>query len=73
MTNEEWLAGRLERDRREYPQSPKSHDWVRNELGLVDYFQLEAGFHNGPRCERCGEEFCEHCTPGRLIEDCPLA
>ena len=32
----------------------------------IDDFAYEAGFCNGPRCARCGEEFCMHCEPDRL-------
>ena len=32
----------------------------------IDVYAHEAGYCNGPRCARCGEEFCMHCEPDRL-------
>lgn len=31
----------------------------------IDDWAYEAGTCNGPRCARCGEEFCRHCEPDR--------
>lgn len=31
----------------------------------IDDFAYESGFCNGPRCARCGEEFCKHCEIDR--------
>lgn len=31
----------------------------------IDDFAYESGYCNGPRCARCGEEFCKHCEPDR--------
>ena len=31
----------------------------------IDDFAYESGYCNGPRCARCGEEFCKHCEPER--------
>lgn len=43
----------------EYPE----HDWERKKDGSIDEFSEENGYHNGPRCKRCGESFCIHCEP----------
>lgn len=46
------------------------HDWILDEDGEIDVWQLSTGYHNGPRCYRCGEAFCEHCYPEIFTEDC---
>lgn len=40
------------------------HDWIRKKDGQIDYFGMDYGFHNGPRCKRCDYSYCEHCEPG---------
>ena len=37
----------------------------------IDIWAYEVGYCNGPRCARCGEEFCKHCEYDRWerIED----
>jgi hypothetical protein len=37
------------------------HKLVRDKDGDIDFFQLDAGFHNGPGCEKCHETWCQHC------------
>lgn len=32
----------------------------------IDQYVYESGYCNGPRCARCGEEFCMHCEPDRM-------
>ena len=44
-------------------QENTKHDWYLNEDGDIDVWQLDEGFHNGPRCRSCGYTFCEHCNP----------
>ena len=44
----------------------KTHDWIRNSEGEINYFAYEEGFHNGPVCKRCAFSFCEHCDPDGL-------
>ena len=41
-----------------------------DEDGVVDWFVLDEGFHNGPTCTRCEEVWCEHCTSPDDIEPC---
>lgn len=31
----------------------------------IDDWAYECGYCNGPRCARCGEEFCKHCESDR--------
>lgn len=57
----------------------KGHTWIRDDVVYpdgyvgVDHFAAiyETGYHNGPRCESCGYEFCEHCTSLKRIRKCP--
>lgn len=62
---------------KEMDERSKGHTWVRDDMVYpdgyvpVDQFQLSEGYHNGPRCESCGYEFCEHCTPLSRIPKCP--
>lgn len=37
------------------------HRLIRNQNGQIDIFRLDAGNHNGPECELCGETWCQHC------------
>jgi len=46
-------------DIKSYPE----HDWQREEDGSIDIFGMDADFHNGPACIRCGYCYCHHCTP----------
>jgi len=34
----------------------------------IDWFVVDEGFHNGPRCVKCGWFCCHHCT---AISDIP--
>lgn len=34
---------------------------LRRHDGEVDIFVLNYGFHNGPGCIKCGDEWCHHC------------
>lgn len=37
----------------------------------VNNFIYDTGFHNGPRCVRCGKCECQHCDlDWELAEDC---
>lgn len=47
------------------------HDWVLDQDGDIDIWQLEMDPHNGPRCLRCDRAFCEHCKPEIYDEECP--
>ena len=40
---------------------PIKHEWARHEDGAIDIFQMDADYHNGPRCLRCNYSFCHHC------------
>lgn len=46
------------------------HDWYIDQDGNVDVWRLEYEYHNGPKCRRCLEAFCEHCEPGIWDEEC---
>lgn len=38
------------------------HEWVRDEDGGLDFFAGDfEEYHNGPRCKKCGYEYCMHC------------
>lgn len=50
----------------EYPE----HDWVRNDKGEIDEWQLDAGYHNGPMCLRCYHSFCVHCETYEEQDPC---
>ena len=49
------------------------HKWERDEDDEVDIFAFAAGFHNGPRCARCGTEFCHHCDPDCYDKPCHMS
>ena len=36
----------------------------------IDTFAYSVGYHNGPRCKKCGFEFCHHCTTEFEVEVC---
>ena len=36
----------------------------------INWFALEANMHNGPRCKKCGFDFCHHCTSEFEVEKC---
>ena len=46
---------------RDYVTNPRGHQWKTDEEGKIDFFVMEAEFHNGPMCVKCGFTFCEHC------------
>lgn len=58
---------------RTYPyEAPnnRGHVWETDEDGDLNIFAHTSGDrHNGPRCVRCGYEFCHHCEEGAQ-EDC---
>ena len=39
------------------------HVLERGSDGEVDIFVLDAGYHNGPGCVKCGLSWCHHCEP----------
>lgn len=41
----------------------KKHVWQKDDNGNIDEFAVDSGFHNGPRCIICHDEFCTHCEP----------
>ena len=47
------------------------HQWILEEDGERDDFQMDVGYHNGPRCSVCGFSYCHHCgtSPENLV--CP--
>lgn len=45
----------------------KGHTPVMDD-GELEYFVMDAGFHNGPGCQTCGWSCCWHCDG---IEDIP--
>ena len=48
----------------------KGHTPQLNEDGKIDMFALDAGHHNGPMCETCGDCWCEHCVEPDSIKTC---
>lgn len=59
-----------------YPNEPvkthktKPHRWV-SEGKFIDTFAASCdGYHNGPKCENCGFEFCRHCNPDAWETPC---
>lgn len=36
----------------------------------IDWFAVDGGFHNGPKCIRCGWSCCQHCTKIQDIPEC---
>ena len=48
----------------------KKHKWIKGSDGENDIFQYEAGYHNGPKCARCGFYFCHHCNPEGYDSEC---
>lgn len=49
----------------------RKHLWIKNPYDKkIDIFAFENGFHNGPKCTRCGKEFCHHCNPECYQEEC---
>ena len=46
-------------------------DYENDEYGKsIDWFALSSGYHNGPRCKKCGYEFCHHCLSEWEIPPC---
>lgn len=41
----------------EFPE----HEWRRKRDGEIDKWAATEGYHNGPRCSRCGYAYCVHC------------
>lgn len=47
----------------ELDMNTKGHLWKRDfNVGGVDIFAYETGYHNGPICVLCGYSFCRHCN-----------
>lgn len=40
------------------------------ENGVLDYFVMDEGNHNGPGCQTCGWMCCWHCEYPESIPDC---
>ena len=58
---------------RDYELNPRGHRWQTfgpddPEIDTFAYNPEDS--HNGPRCVKCGYEFCHHCQDGP-DEDCP--
>lgn len=54
----------------------KKHKWITYDDGSgdIDLFaggEVSVGFHNGPKCARCGFQFCVHCDPQGYKTRCP--
>lgn len=47
-------------------------DWCKADeyANSIDLFAYEIGYHNGPRCKKCGFGFCYHCTNEFEIPEC---
>jgi hypothetical protein len=49
----------------------KNHILYRTSDGTIDMFKYTAGDkHNGPKCLVCEEEWCQHCNPEKMNEEC---
>lgn len=46
------------------------HDFYLDERGEIDIWRVDQDYHNGPECRRCGESWCEHCSPYCYDEVC---
>ena len=46
------------------------HKLILNPDGSVDFFAYDYNMHNGPKCDRCGQEWCHHCTRPESIRPC---
>ena len=46
------------------------HEFEHDEDGDIHWFVVDAGFHNGPRCSKCGWDCCMHCTDMKSIPQC---
>lgn len=57
------MADRLQENRERFYEALREagHTLEMDEDGKVNAFALCYGFHNGPRCVTCGEDWCEHC------------
>jgi len=62
-------------------QKKHGHVWMTNydsdpeyntgEYGKqINIFAMSGNYHNGPKCKKCGYEFCRHCTNEMKIPNC---
>lgn len=58
-------------DWEKHVEDVKGHTLRRGADGDIDSFVVDAGFHNGPGCIVCGDDWCEHCTSAEDVEPCP--
>lgn len=58
-TCDDWLEAK------DYEDLLKQNTLEERAKSSIDDFAYESGYCNGPRCARCGEEFCKHCEPDR--------
>ena len=49
-----------------------NHLWAKDENGDIDMFAFEEDYHNGPRCTKCDDYFCAHCTPNWAETKCSI-
>lgn len=56
---DDWLEAK------DYEDLLKQNPTEERAKSSIDDFAYESGFCNGPRCARCGEEFCKHCELDR--------
>ena len=54
-----------------------AHEWKKHDYDDdIDVFGAEdlvSPYCNGPKCVRCGFEFCHHCDPDGYADKCPMA
>lgn len=43
-------------------QGLRGHQWIKDSSGAIDEFAYDGDYCNGPRCEKCGFYYCEHCA-----------
>ena len=48
----------------------KGHSPILEEDGEVNWFFMDADYHNGPGCEACGWRDCHHCIEAKDIPEC---
>lgn len=63
------MEGEARKEPYEAPENARGHEWLTNDDGSIDIFGYDAGYHNGPRCVKCGYGFCHHCQ-SLPDEDC---
>jgi len=48
----------------------KGHTPILEKDGRLNFLAYNEGFHNGPKCSKCGWSCCMHCDPIESIPPC---